>query len=283
MSGMNRVAVIGLGLMGGSLALALSRSGGWQVTGWDSSSEVRDQARQSLSGIQIAEDMEKAVAGATIVVLAVPVRAAIELKQRLFAALKPGTVLTDLSSTKGELEQEFERECPSDIAWVGGHPMAGSEKQGLAAAREDLFQGAVWFLCPGSSCLPAQLEKIIAMVRSTGAREYLLTAAEHDRLTARLSHLPHLVAGGLLHNIVASLGLEALSLAGPGLKDTTRIAGSQVTMWLDICLTNRVELCTALEDLQALLQEIKEALVHQDEDKLAEYLTEAKAFRENMK
>ncbi|AVX20399.1 prephenate dehydrogenase [Carboxydocella sporoproducens DSM 16521] len=277
-----KIAIIGLGLMGGSLASALSQNTSWQLRGWDIDPEVRKKAARLIPGIEIREELAEVVAVADLVVLAVPVRTAIQLVESVAASLARGAVLTDLCSTKGELERKIAACLPRGTAWIGGHPMAGSEKQGIVAASARLFQGATWFLCPGENCGPEHLELVREMVQAVGAKERLITARDHDRITARLSHLPHLVAGGLLHNVVCALGQEALRCAGPGLRDTTRIAGSPVPMWLDIFLTNREEILAAIDDLQVFLTTVKDALSNTDETRLSMLLEQARVYRQNM-
>jgi len=234
------VAVIGLGLVGGSLARALTAAG-YRVTGIDWPLVVR----RALATRAIAHGRMRAEAAAEceVVVLAAPPATNLRLLRRLAPLARPGLVLTDVSSVKGEIAREAKK--LGLRGFVGGHPMAGSEKRGFASSSATLFRGRSWWIVPGGDAGPARVVR--ALVRATGARPITIDAATHDRTMAFLSHGPQLVSWAILdaarHDAVARRHLRR---AGPGFRDMTRLARSPRPLWREILSANRTAVARAL-------------------------------------
>lgn len=235
-----RVAIIGLGLVGGSLARALTRRG-YSVTGIDWPLVVRRAL--ATKAIRRGATRAEAAASSDIVVLAAPPATNLRLLRRLARVAPPGLVLTDVSSVKGEIVREAAR--LGLRGFVGGHPMAGTEKRGFAASRAELFQGATWWLVPAPSARANRWVR--ALVRAAGARPLAVDAARHDRAMAFLSHAPQVVAWALFESARGdAVARRHLRRAGPGFRDMTRLARSPRALWQDILAANRVEVRRAL-------------------------------------
>jgi prephenate dehydrogenase len=264
-----RVAVVGLGLIGGSLALAL------RTRGWDRDPEVRRQARER--GLDVPESLPEAVAGAGIVVAAVPTEETPSLLIALSQAA-PKAILMDTASLKRPLVQAAQN-LRQAVRFVGGHPMAGSEASGIASARPDLFRGRPWALVP----TPRSDEEAIAaceeVARSAGARPIRLDAARHDRLMTWASHLPFSVAAALVRAATAASGSDLAQLAGPGYLDTTRVAGQPVALALELALADREALAAAIDSVSRELASLSEALRREDLDALRRFFQEASDAR----
>jgi prephenate dehydrogenase len=264
-----RVAVVGLGLIGGSLAQAL------RARGWDREPEVRRQARER--GLDVAETLPEAVAGASIVVTAVPTEETPALLITLSQAA-PKAILTDTASLKRPLVQAAQS-LRQAVRFVGGHPMAGSESSGIAAARPDLFRGRPWALVP----TPRSDEEAIAaceeLARAAGARPIRLDAVRHDRLMTWASHLPLSVAAALVRAATSASGNDLSQLAGPGYLDTTRVAGQPVALALELALADRESLAAAIDSVSRELASLSAALRREDLDALGRYFQEASEAR----
>lgn len=254
-----RIAVLGVGLIGGSVALAWREAGfAGQLVGFDTCPITLEQALTDGPFDSVHTELAPAVGSAELVVVATPIRAALGLIRRCAPHLSPGTVVTDVCSTKVAVVAAMDRHLPPEIGYVGGHPLAGSEKRGFYAARAELFEGAIWVLTPGSHSPPEAQELVSRMVRRTGASVREMAAAEHDRFVAVVSHLPQLAATSLMLAVVEHEeqlpGL--LDLAAGGLADTTRIAASDAAMWADICMTNRDNIIGAVEAYRYQLKQL---------------------------
>jgi prephenate dehydrogenase len=241
MEGRLEVTVVGLGLVGGSLARALTAAG-HHVTGVDSPA-VRRRARAAGAVTRTATRLEAAVEGADVVVLAAPPAANVALLSRLARVARPDLVVTDVSSVKGPIVHEAQR--LGLASFVGGHPMAGTEKRGFAASSAGLFRGAAWWIVPAREARATRLVR--RLVRAVGARAVVTDAAAHDRVVAFLSHTPQLVAWALAEAARRDpVARRHLRQAGPGFRDMTRLAHSPRRLWRDILEANRTELARAL-------------------------------------
>ncbi|GCE49426.1 prephenate dehydrogenase [Thermosporothrix hazakensis] len=254
-----RVAIIGLGLIGGSIGLALRRSGAAsEVVGYDLGKGVSDHARRIGAIEQAYTALPDAVRGADLVVLATPVGAMHALLQDLAPALTPGTVVTDVASTKRQVLAWAEKFLPSSVAFVGGHPMAGKELSGVEAADPDLFCGRVYCLTPTAQTNPAALEMVTTMIHALGARVRFLDPAEHDKQVACISHLPFLASTALVQTVANSPAWgEMALLASSGFRDVTRLAAGNSQMYRDICLTNGEAIVQCLDDYIETLQTLR--------------------------
>jgi prephenate dehydrogenase len=241
------VAIVGLGLIGGSLARALTRAG-YRVLGVDKPG-VRRRARAQGAVAQTMATPEAAARRADVVVLAAPPRANLALLRRLAGRASPGLVITDVGSVKGPICGLARR--LGLRGFVGGHPVAGTEGRGFAAASPDLFRGRAWALTPTPRGTRA-LSRVRALVRAVGGRPVTVSARDHDRALAFLSHLPQVVSFALLdavrHDPVAA---RHLRLAGPGFRDMTRLARSPRPLWREILGQNRAEVARALRALRS--------------------------------
>jgi prephenate dehydrogenase len=235
-----RVAIIGLGLIGGSIGMALRQAkAAQQVAGYDMGKGVVERARKLGAIDQECHSLAESARGSELIILATPVAAMRALLQELAALASPGAIITDVASTKNQVISWAEEYLPATIAFVGGHPIAGKESSGVEAAQADLFKACIYCITPTRHTSPAALEKVSALVEALGARIRFLEPLEHDGMVAGLSHLPF-IASSLLMETVAGSGswADASMLAGSGFRDMTRLAGGSAEMYRDICLTN---------------------------------------------
>jgi len=242
------VAIVGLGLVGGSLARALTAAG-YTVTGIDWPLVVR----RALRTRAVARGATRTEAGASadVVVLAAPPATNLRLLRRLARVARPGLVITDVSSVKGEIVREAARLGLG--GFVGGHPMAGTEKRGFAASAAGLFRGRPWWIVPAPERRATRLVR--AMARAAGARPVTTDAATHDRAMAFLSHAPQVVAWALMEAARGdAVARRHLRRAGPGFRDMTRLARSPRLLWKDILEANRAEVRRALLALVGRIQ-----------------------------
>lgn len=277
-----RVGIVGLGLMGGSLALALRRA--WPsmlVVGVDRNDVIEEAQRRHA--IDVAADDLGMLSDVELVVLAAPVRQNLDVLTSLPDILDRPVVVTDVGSTKRAF-MDAARGIPGHITVIGGHPLAGAAAGGLRHASPAIFEGRPWLLVDDEARDEAtrlearhRLERIVSGV---GSKPRSVTADEHDQLVAWLSHLPQLVASTLLDAIGKQVGAEGLALAGRGLRDTTRLAASPFGVWADIVATNRDYIDLALDDFEQRLAQLRRSL--DDDEALEQVFTRASAWRENL-
>lgn len=250
---MKTVAIIGMGLMGGSLGLALRARGLARVQGYARRAETREAA-VGMGAVDAASDtLAGALKGAELVVLCTPVLTMPALIHTCLGAFERGAIVTDVGSTKAELTNRLGPILAgSDVTFVGSHPMTGSEKSGIEEARATLYEGATTVVTaprPDSTGVAA----VTSLWQGVGSRVVPLTPEEHDALVARTSHLPHLVASLLVTATAGGDRGKFRALCGPGFRDTTRIAGGSPEMWHDIVKSNRAEILAALRDFHGEL------------------------------
>jgi prephenate dehydrogenase len=277
-----RMTVAGVGLIGGSLALAAREAGlVGEVVGYGRSRANLDLARARGIVDRVADEPAAAVAGADLVVLAAPVGACAALAAAMRPHASPGTVLTDVGSVKGTVVEALERAWGATGPVVGGHPIAGSEASGAAAARADLFRGQRCILTPTPATDTAALARVRALWAGVGAEVEEMPPAVHDEILARVSHLPHLVAYALVTAIGDATidGRTLLAYAGGGFRDTTRIAGSLPELWRDIALANAGALGAALAEFRAALDRLATLVAAGDGPGIERALAEARALR----
>ena len=250
------VGIVGFGVIGGSLGLAIKRR--WRstrVVAIDKSDVVR--AALEIGAADEGGDSIASAAGASLVVLAAPVRANIAILEHIPRAIPGAAVVTDVGSTKTTTLAAAST-LPDRFTFIGGHPLAGAALGGVREARAELFNDRPWLLTPNGSAGPDALASLRAFVRGVGARPIEIPAAEHDRLVAYLSHLPQLTVTALMHVVGESVGNEGLALAGLGLRDTTRLASSPPGIWRDIVATNTTEVAQAIDALIEVLTRLKQ-------------------------
>jgi prephenate dehydrogenase len=276
------VAVIGVGLMGGSLGLAAqARAGVRRVVGFSRTAATLDQALALGAITEAAASLEEAVAEADLAFVCTPVRDVVEHVRRAYAAARLGCVVTDVGSTKTRLMESLSWE--QQATCIGGHPLCGAETAGVGNARASLYEGATYFLTPGAHVRHGAFQRLFDFVAALGARPVVIDAAEHDRLMALVSHLPHVLANTLMTQAGGrESGRDALLSAGPSFRDLTRIAGSNRRVWTDIFLENRDALLEALRAFRASLGEVEDALEAADAELLREQIAAAAAHRQRM-
>jgi len=265
----SRLAIVGTGLLGTSVALAARRAGVGSVRGWDS-----DPATLRESAVERATSLADAVAGAELVVVSVPVGAVVPIVRDTLAAAPEATV-TDVGSTKRVLA------AVEDPRFVAGHPLAGGATGGPARASADLFDGAIWFLTPSPVAESERVDLVERFVAAVGARTVRLDPAEHDRLLAVTSHLPHALAN-LLMRAAARAGEDALGYAGASLREMTRVAGANPSIWADIFVDNGDLIASALGELGNELAEIERALRGGERDTIEAWIGESATARTRM-
>lgn len=280
---MGPVAIVGVGLMGGSLGLALRGLGGVEVRGSDPDPDALRVAVDVGAIDAPAASLEEAVEGACSVVLAAPVSELAGLARRALRATGPDVVVTDLGSAKSGILGALssgERE-----RFIGGHPVCGAERTGVAFARRELFRGATWFLTPGGEARPELLQRLYALAAAVGARPVAIDARVHDRLMALVSHVPHVLASALVNQAAATApeGREALRSAGPSFHDLTRVAGSNPPLWADILLANADAVVEELRGYGGRLAEVEDAIVRGDRDWLLGFVGDAARARERLR
>ena len=264
--------------MGGSIALALRRicpAASLRIAGFHAVEIERARALQ-LAAV-VTDDPIEAARGADLVVLCTPPDAMPELAQRIAPHLSPSAIVTDVGSVKQWLVGELT--AILGPRYVGAHPMAGSERGGLAAARADLFDGAICFQIPGTSA--GNNARVRAFWQLLGCRVAECEAEEHDEIVARVSHLPHLVAAALLTGADRLAG-DPLRFSGPGLRDTTRLAAGSAALWTGILARNRGAIGRALVDLRAELERVETLLATGDDVGLRTFLERAADLRDRL-
>ena len=268
---MRRANVMGLGLIGGSLALALKKNG-FQVSGSDENIETSKSAleREIISAIGV--DPLAEISFVATPVSSIPMQATIALAQTK-------GIVSDVGGVKASVV-----DAVRDPRFVGGHPMAGSELAGLDGADETLFEGAVWVLTPSVESSDETFEKLAKVITSLGAEIVVLDAQRHDRLVAVVSHLPHLTAATLmgLAHVTAEEHVAVLRLAAGGFRDMTRVASGQPQIWIDICRENRDAILDALDGMISGLIEMRRIVDKQDNEQLLVRLQTARSARANL-
>jgi prephenate dehydrogenase len=274
-----RVGIVGIGLVGGSLAFAIRRALPDTVVVGVDRDDVTSVARQ-LGAIHQAGREVAALAGCDLVVLAAPVRQNVALLEHLGTHVTGPAIVTDVGSTKRSTV-EAARALPASLTFIGGHPLAGAARGGLEASRADLFERRAWLLTPDAGAPPEAIARLSGLVAALGATPVLVDPVTHDRVLAYTSHLPQLTASALMHVVGESVGDAGLRLSGAGLADTTRVAASPASIWSDICATNEDELLPALDRLIATLQELRSSLA--DDQSIAPLFESAQRWRARLK
>ncbi len=262
MAAFDRVTIIGVGLIGGSLGMALrARNLVREVVGVSRVEKTIAAARERGAIDRGTVDPMAGVAGADLVVLATPPDLVVPMAQRVLPYLRPGAILTDVASVKGEIVRSVEAlvGAPSRVMFVGGHPMAGTEGRGVAAASATLFEGTAYLLTPTPRTDPDALERLRSLALSLGAVPVTFEPQDHDRIVALVSHLPYLVAVALV-----GIGQTATPAAGPAFLGATRVARSPVELWAQICRLNRGPILGALRAFRDELARLEAALASGD-------------------
>lgn len=276
-----KISILGGGLLGGSIALALQDSR--EIRLWFRRAELVEDAK--LAGFHVATaDLAVAVADCDLLILAVPVGA---MPNLLSAAVEAGLPKTCLVTDVGSVKQTPHRQLAeilktSGNAFIGSHPMAGSEKNGLMAARADLFRNAACLLTHDSNAPDSLTKQLEIFWQNLGCRTCWFSAAEHDRIVARISHLPHISAAATALSALKTCA-EHGGLSGGGLKDTTRVASGNPDMWAEILMENREAVIAGIQDNISQLHEILASLEQGDLEATRQWLARAKQLRDGLK
>jgi prephenate dehydrogenase len=285
---MIRISIVGLGLIGTSLGMALrsavakeSPLGEIFVVGYDRDRRAVKEARGRLAIDQEAGSLAEAARDAQIVIVATPVQAVREIFAQLGSLLPAGSVVTDVASTKAEVGRWAAAALPSGVAYVGGHPMAGKEQAGAGAADPELFKGAIYCLTTGRGTPGPAIDAVEAVVRTIGAKPYYIDPEEHDAYVAAISHLPMLLSVGLVEVTTGSPAWKELApLAATGFRDVSRLASGDPEMHRDILLTNRQGLSRWIDAMVSFLVDVRGRLEADEQGAIEEVLRRAKGERD---
>jgi prephenate dehydrogenase len=279
------LTVVGLGLIGGSLVRAVKANAlPYRVVGVARREETRVQADESGAVDETFALAAEAAPSADIVVLALPVLSIRDAFREMAPHLRPGTVVTDVGSTKLALIRSLEEELPPGVSIVGGHPIAGTEDSGFESSFPELFRGARCILTPGESSTAAAVETVRTLWEGVGSRVEVMDGGEHDRILAVISHLPHVVAYALVNTAAAydrdHPGL--LGYVGGGFRDFTRIAASHPEMWRDVCIDNREEILTAVDRFIEEMTHLRDLIRERDAAGLEQAFHAARTVRRSL-
>ena len=258
-----KIAIVGLGLIGGSIALAAREA--WSkclVIGIDDKAVL--EKAMVLHAIDVASDDPVVMAEADLVVLAAPVSRNLQLLSEVQQHVTGNAVVTDVGSTKRNIVATA-CELPKRLVFIGGHPLGGAPLSGIKHARPELFRGRPWLFTPTDEGHNETLQRLEQFVKGLGAVPHVMSADEHDRLLAFLSHIPQITVSALMHVVGEAVGPSGLALAGRGLADTTRLASSPSGIWQDICSANADEIKQAIEELIETLGILRDDLSHGSE------------------
>lgn len=284
---MQKVTIIGLGLIGGSLGMALKawsaqNDDALRIVGYDTDMEHQTLAKRKGAVDETAWGLPNAVEDADIVVLATPVGQMQELFEQIAPHLKFEAIVTDTGSTKAEV-LEWAKVLPGHVSFIGGHPMAG-RSESIEAASADLFEGATWIVCPSPSASEFAIKNVMGIIAATGAEPYFVEPDEHDAYVAGISHLPFVVAAALVKTTTGGTSWRDMkTIASSGFRDTTRLALGSPDMHRDIAITNRASLTRWIDEMIATLNEVKDDLAHEDIEearaRIGEFFAEAQDSR----
>ena len=278
LNNLDRIAIVGVGLLGGSIGLALRARGyrGVRVgIGRRMSSLRKALACEAVD--EVTRDIAQGVVGARLVILCTPIGRFETLIPAMVAGLDADAYVTDVASTKAEVVRMAEKLLPRSVRFVGSHPMAGSEKTGVEFARADLFDRALCVVTPRPTTPPATARWMRQFWEAIGGESVVVDPARHDKLLAHVSHLPHAVATAL---VSMAAHHSAIDLAGPGFADTTRIASGDPAMWTDIFRTNRRAMLQAIDHLVRELGRFRRFVERDDDDAIFRWLTDNKKTRD---
>lgn len=273
---MKRICIVGVGLIGGSIGIDVRRLHlAREVVGVVRRKESIEESVRLGAVDRATLDINEGVNGADLVILATPISKMVSIAEKI----KSEAVIIDVASVKGKLVRELEKVLGTN--YVGTHPMAGSERRGVSAAKAGIFEGSTCIITPTENTKPGALGKVKEFWKRLGAKVITLSIDEHDRLVAFTSHLPHLLAAGLVNTMAGEEKVE--SCIGPGFKDTTRIAASPPALWQEICEWNKDAILASLKKFQGELSGIEELINSSNWNELLNKLAKAKDLRDKWK
>lgn len=281
-----RVFIIGLGLIGGSLALCIKKAHPHShIVGYDVNGEQSRLAKMLGVIDEKVENIPEGAKDADLIIIAIPVTEVLRTIDLLKdVPLKPNCIITDTGSTKVKIVKKAEIFKEKGITFIGGHPMAGSHKSGVIAAKELLFENAFYLFTPESHVDELAINRLKTWLKGTKAKFLVIAPEEHDYLTGVISHFPHVIAASLVHQAEKTSRKQSLvtRLAAGGFRDITRIASSSPEMWRDISLHNKEVLIDLLAQWQHEMEQVKQMLENEDGEKLYEYFSVAKQYRDEL-
>ncbi|MFH1796489.1 MAG: prephenate/arogenate dehydrogenase family protein [Pseudomonadota bacterium] len=282
----DRIALVGIGLIGSSLARVIRREGlARHIAISTRSPQTLKRAEELGLGDSYSTDAKEAVRGADLVIVSVPVGSSGAVAQEIAPALKPGAILTDVGSTKGSVIAQMQPHVPAGVHFIPGHPLAGTEKSGPDAGFADLFQNRWCIFTPLPDTDPAALEKLAEFWRRCGSNIDTMDAAHHDKVLAIVSHLPHIIAYnivGTADDLEAVTESEVIKYSASGFRDFTRLAASDPTMWRDVCLHNKDAILEMLARFSEDLAYLQRAIRWGDGDKLFDLFSRTRAVRRSI-
>ena len=273
---LRQITVIGLGLLGGSITLAVSRIfSRVRTVGYTHRATTRRKARELAVATEIVDDVSESVSGADLVILATPVRTFEKIFIAIRDSLRRGCIVTDVGSTKVLPHRWAAKRLPKTVHYVGSHPIAGSEQRGVEFARDDLFEGASCILTATKKTNSRAVQTLKKFWSELGCSVKLMTPSDHDRIFANVSHLPHIAAAALIN----ASKTEELKFAGKGFMDTSRIASGPANIWADILLTNANNTTKGIDKIIAELLKLKKAVKSGNEKQIEKLLEAARVKR----
>jgi prephenate dehydrogenase len=280
-----KVFVIGLGLIGGSIALAIKKKHEVYIAGFD----VHDDQVKMAVSLQVIDErvhtLEAGAKDADLIVISAPVQQTEKIMRSLLQCeLKQSVIITDVGSTKKEIVEKAAIFNEEQVTFIGGHPMAGSHKSGVSAAKAHLFENAFYILTPQKNTPAEKIDELKGWLEGTKANFIEMSPDEHDQIAGAISHFPHIIAASLVHQ-VADLEKEnsiVSNLAAGGFRDITRIASGSPVMWRDILLHNKKSLLHILEKWEDEMTEVREMIENVDSEAIYQYFEEAKTFRDRL-
>lgn len=274
-----KIAIIGVGLIGGSIGMAIKKNGlADEVVGLSYRQSSLTTALKNNAIDKAFNDARKAVKGADLVILATPVKIIISMLSEISKHLKPGCIVTDVGSVKKIIIDVAEKTLPASVSFVGSHPLAGSEKSGAGNASAELFNNSLCIVTPTQKTRRGAKDRVKNFWIKLGITVSFLSPDEHDRILAYISHMPHLLAYALMDSIPP----EYLRYASQGLKDTTRIASSSANMWMDICMANPKNILHSLDEVVKTLSTFRKFIIAKDEKNLVDYFRKSKTKRDGL-
>ncbi|WP_194841989.1 prephenate dehydrogenase [Gracilibacillus salitolerans] len=279
------VLIAGLGLIGGSLALSIRETKEVRLIGYDSNYSTLEYAKMNKIVDDVYNDFTEAVVQADICILAAPVSVTVDLINILNKlTFKKSIIVTDVGSVKGPIMDVASKLDSPNIAFIGGHPMAGSHKKGIQAAKKHLFENAIYVLSPTDSSTEEDLERLQALLTPTKSKFIILEPDEHDEMTSVISHFPHLIASSLVHQARNWQKTHPYihKLAAGGFRDITRIASSNPLMWRDIFFQNRSKMSRLMDDWIEEMKQLKNLIDTGEKTQIEKYLEQAREYRDGL-
>lgn len=285
MKDIKNICVIGLGLIGGSLALSLKNlNNDFKIKGFDASLDSMNIAKYRNIIDEISSRIEDAVGDADLIIIATPISKITKVASQIKDHLKPGAIVTDVGSAKKKIVEQMEKILPEGVVFIGGHPMAGSENEGVLSATPELFRNAFYVLTPTDKTSTQPLLTLHSLFTRMGSKVITISPHEHDQIVALISHMPHVLSANLVDFIDdEQKKLKNLfKLCAGGFRDMTRIAASNPKMWVDITLENKEEIINVIDGYIKYLVNFKQSLAAKDSNYIRDHYLKAKEARMNL-